>query len=222
MITIPEGRPVVFAAVVTGGLASAVFNIWGASQLFSGLAAIPFAVAVTAFEVFAVMALAGIIEDWNNNHHLKAIIGSVVFALAVVGCTNAGKHAFHLVTLDVQEANKVRQVKADREKALAVRLFAEAKPFELAGTDPGHPDYQRYHKLVTAAERAEKVHNDLSLEIEKNKLPPPWQIWMLLILFEVNKALGRWSAATPTSRTWTRAQRKAHKDKSKPKLAAVN
>ena len=216
-LSLPDGRPLTSAAVITGGFASGAFNVWGAFHLYSGFAAWIFTLAILAFEVFAVLALRHIIEDWNNHHHLKAIIGGLVFALAITGCFTAGKHAFHLTSLEVREANKARMVKAEREKARAERLYTEAKPFEAAATDSAHPDYQKYHALVNGAERAEDRFYNLSLEIEKNRLPPNWLIVLLLVLFEANKALGRWSVATPTTKTWSRAQRRAHKAKNRAK-----
>ena len=195
-----EGRPLTATAVAISAVAGACFNLWGAFQIFSGVSAYIFLVAMMGVELFALLSLTHIITDRNNNHHLKANIASVMFFLAVLGCATSGHRAFSTLAIDIEQTNISDLARADREEARAAEFFTASKT--LAGTARDTQIYYGEKKLAEAAA--------IKLQVAKKTPPPEWLVWCLLALFETIKCGGRWAVATTTSKTWSKAQRKAH------------
>lgn len=207
-----EGRPLTMTFCVIAALGSACFNVYGAFNFFAGPGGWIFAAIIAAVEATVIVMLPGIVKDWGNNHYAKAMVGAVIFALAVFGCAVSGHYAFKNLRIQVEHQNAQDSLKADRLEARAADAFVQADAQRQAGLDDD--------AAFGAGEAYARQAAAIRLQVAQNE-PLPWSVlWALIGLLEILKAFGRWALATDTTRTWTRSQRLAHKAKSKPQKRA--
>ena len=195
------GRPATFGAIVVTGTASAALNCYGAFSLFNGLAAWIFLAAVFGMELLALLCLRHIVQDWQNNHRLKAALAMLIFIPLVIGCAASGKRAFDMLEIDLRERNKIEMAKADRIQERADAHFMAAQ----AATERSIQTQE-----IARGEKEQAAADALRLKVEKKQPPPAWLVICLLFLFELVKTGGRFAIATETQKTWSPARRKAH------------
>ena len=195
------GRPATFGAIIVTGTASAALNCFGAFSLFNGVAAWIFLAAVFGMQLLALLCLRHIVQDWQNNHRLKAALAMLIFIPLVIGCAASGKRAFDMLAIDLRETNKIEMAKADRiqERADAHFMAAQATTERSIQTQE-----------IARGEKEQAAADALRLKVEKKQPPPAWLVICLLFLFELVKTGGRFAIATETQKTWSPARRKAH------------
>jgi hypothetical protein len=202
-----EGREGTFALVLVIGVASSSQNVYGAAHLFSGLIPTIIAcVAIAGAEGVAIASLRHIVTDWQNYHRVKAIGGAIALTLCVCGCVISGHKAFATLSITAHHEYKNLQADAERLKAEADKYTAAA----LATTVETEADMYR-----ARAQRWQTQAQNKQLEVLKAKPLPQELYYVLLALFEFLKIGGAYLLATPTTKAWSPAQRKAHNRKRK-------
>ena len=198
-----EGRRVTASAIIVAAFGSACLNVWGAYQIFPNpVVGFIIAAAMCASEAIAALALRHIVTDFNNHREWKALLGSVIFVIAVAGCVLSGKQAFHVLFLEA-DAN---------HKALVVRATARQ-----AEADAFHAHMLKSDQAMTVTrpkwERLQAVSDEANLAVLKAKPPHQAIVFILLALFETVKIGGLFALATPSTKGRTRSQRRADKRK---------
>lgn len=213
-----ETKPVTaFFQIVTAG-ASIALNVWGASMLYDEMPAQAFFV-ILAFgiEGLAFMVTKGIIDDWNNNHNLKAGAGAVMLLAIAVICVTFGHNAFERLSMGVSQKNANEQARAERVQKRADEYFASAAAFQKAGQDIDA------NSAMNKGEVQQAIADNIRTEIKKRTELPVWVRLLILSIAEGVKIFGRYVFATRTKRVWSKAQRNAHEKSksSREELAAI-
>lgn len=195
------------------GACSIAFNVWAASQIYSGWAAFVLAAGLFFAEVAAYLCLKHILADWDNNHRVKPGIALFIFGLMVITCYYVGYRAFDMKNLEIREQNKIYARDAAAHDDRAAIHFAAAA----AAIEAGNRSTEQTETARGNVER--KKADDLKLKREKNKPVPVFFVMVMLTMFEGVKMFGRWSIGTPTRAIWAPERRRARKEEQKAREA---
>lgn len=191
MTDLSKGRPATFFFVVGAGVASAIFNVWGAYTLYIGVAGFLFAAGIFFCEGVALLSLKSIVEDWDKGQKIKAGVAALIFVVAVAGCAISGKRTFDNLAVDMRTTKTQELARADRIQSVADEHFSNA-----AKTN----NYSIQRQELARAEKEQARADAIRKTQEKAKPPAEWVTWLLLALFEAVKAFGRWALATKQRR----------------------
>lgn len=210
-----ETRPVTVIFWLIAAGASIGLNVWGASMLYDEQPARSFFVVLAlGIEGLAFMVTKGIIDDWNNNHQLKAGIGAAGLAAIAIICVTFGHNALDRLSIDVREKNNTERARAERVQSRADEYFAKAKAFQDAGEDIDA------NAAMQKGEYQQAIADRINTEVEKRKELPVALRLLILAIAEFVKIGGRYVFATRTKKVWSKTQRVAH-DKSKAAKAEL-